>query len=343
LKSIGAPKGSRIPVPVSKLLNKLSISELVALSKLSKSYICQVKNGKRPPSEKLIQAILDTDKPCKLCKKIVDTVTTIDLFLNSRQDGISAATLEFYNKYLSKAIPVIGLTPNPNEITKYFASLTCTVGGKHAYYRAISVFFHWLYSPRSGMELQRQNNPIDLVEPPKRAKLLLPCLNKEQVLLLLDKSSCNRDKAIIALFIESGLRLSELLNIRIQDISWESHIIKVLGKGNKEGLAPFGILTELYLKKWLNVYKPKENDTIWDIGFWGIKSMLRDLGEHTGLQCNPHTFRRTFAVLLRKAGIDSLTIQQLGRWESIEMVQRYTRSFAFEDSMKFYKAPLSGL
>ena len=82
-------------------------------------------------------------------------------------------------------------------------------------------------------------------------------------------------------------------------------------------------------KEWLDAYKPKENNTIWDIGFWGIKSMLRDLGEHTGLKCNPHTFRRTFAVLLRKEGIDGLTIQQLGRWESLEMVQRYTRSFTF--------------
>ena len=105
-------------------------------------------------------------------------------------------------------------------------------------------------------------------------------------------------------------------------------------------LAPFGILTERYLKEWLDAYKPKENDTIWGIGFWGIKSMLRDLGEHTGLKCNPHTFRRTFAVLLRKEGIDSLTIQHLGRWESLEMVQRYTRSFSFQDSMKFYKSPL---
>ena len=60
-----------------------------------------------------------------------------------------------------------------------------------------------------------------------------------------------------------------------------------------------------------------------------------------GLPCNPHTFRRTFACLLRKAGVDTMTIKDLGRWESLEMVQRYTRSVTFEDSLKFYKAPLS--
>jgi integrase len=56
---------------------------------------------------------------------------------------------------------------------------------------------------------------------------------------------------------------------------------------------------------------------------------------------NPHTFRWTFACLLRKAGVDTMTIKDLGRWESLEMVQRYTRSVTFEGSLKFYKAPLS--
>jgi integrase len=68
--------------------------------------------------------------------------------------------------------------------------------------------------------------------------------------------------------------------------------------------------------------------------------MLRRLKQRTSLPCNPHTFRRTFACLLRKAGIDSMTIKELGRWESLEMVQRYTRSITFNDSLKFYKAPL---
>ena len=68
--------------------------------------------------------------------------------------------------------------------------------------------------------------------------------------------------------------------------------------------------------------------------------MPKRLHERTNLPCNPHTFRRTFACLLRKAGVDTMTIKDLGRWESLEMVQRYTRSVTFEDSLKFYKAPL---
>ncbi|MFC2002892.1 tyrosine-type recombinase/integrase [Chloroflexota bacterium] len=113
---------------------------------------------------------------------------------------------------------------------------------------------------------------------------------------------------------------------------------KLVGKGRKEAYAPFGTLSEGYLREWLTQYKP--NGKIWDINTWGINIMLRRLKAKTGLPCNPHTFRRTFACLLRKQGVDCLTIKDLGRWESLEMVQRYTRSISFQDCLKFYKGVL---
>ena len=107
----------------------------------------------------------------------------------------------------------------------------------------------------------------------------------------------------------------------------------------KEAVAPFGPLTESYLRAWFGEYIADSN--IWGLNTWGISSMLRRLRRVTGLPCNPHSFRRTFACLLRKAGVDTMTIKELGRWESLEMVQRYTRSVTFNDSLRFYKAPLS--
>ena len=157
---------------------------------------------------------------------------------------------------------------------------------------------------------------------------------------LIELADNTRDKAIIALFTESGLRLTELTNIMPNDIEWSNRTIKVLGKGRKEAYAPFGELSEQYLRQWLAQYQPGEGN-IWGMNQWGITSMLRRLQQKTGLPCNPHTFRRTFACLLRKAGVDTMTIKDLGRWESLEMVQRYTRSVTFHDSLKFYKAPLS--
>ena len=146
--------------------------------------------------------------------------------------------------------------------------------------------------------------------------------------------------AIIALFTESGLRLSELTNIKPSDIDWQNRIIRVLGKGRKEAYAPFGELSAQYLRAWLTEFQPNSGN-IWGLNKWGISEMLAQLKAKTDLPCNPHTFRRTFACLLRKQGLDVLTIKDLGRWESLEMVQRYTRSVTFQDSLKFYKAPLS--
>jgi integrase/recombinase XerC len=177
------------------------------------------------------------------------------------------------------------------------------------------------------------------IKAPKLSKLILPSLEQNQVLSLIEKAHNTRDKAIIALFSESGLRLSELSNIKPQDIDWGHRIIRVLGKGRKEAYAPFGELSARYLREWLDQYHPDRN--IWGLNQWGIISMLRRLEAETGITCNPHTFRRTFACLLRKAGVDSMTIKDLGRWESLEMVQRYTRSVTFNDSLKFYKPPLS--
>jgi site-specific recombinase XerD len=322
------------------MLNKLTVSELVEFSKLSKGYISQVKHGYRPPSEKLIASINQVyGKPRKdNCKEIGKY---IDSFLSSRRDGISPRTIEFYRCYLYKAIPVLDLRPTANKISNYINSLTCSTGGKHAYYRAISVFYNWLYSPKSGYGHDINENPILLVEPPKCPKLILPSLTKSQVDLLIDKAQCIRDKAIIALFSESGLRLSELAHIDGKDIDWDTNTIKVMGKGNKEGFAPFGTISKKYLQLWIAEYKPEPSQYIWDIGIWGITTMLEELESETGFTCNPHTFRRTFACLLRKAGVDTMTIKDLGRWESLEMVQRYTRSITFQDSLKFYRAPLS--
>ena len=148
-----------------------------------------------------------------------------------------------------------------------------------------------------------------------------------------------RDKAIISLFADSGLRLSELANINPHNIDWDNRLIKVIGKGNKEGLAPFGIRTESLLKGWLSQYRA--DGKLWDIDYWGINIMLRRLAVKTGLPCNPHTFRRTFASILAKRGVDSLHIMRLGRWESIAMVERYTRSVRFEDSLKLYSPIVS--
>jgi len=104
---------------------------------------------------------------------------------------------------------------------------------------------------------------------------------------------------------------------------------------------PFGIESKKHLGAWLEEHKRGDTEVIWGVTSIGIQHMLQVLRTETRLPWNPHTFRRTFASILAKRGVDSLHIMRLGRWESISMVERYTRSIKFEDSLKLYQSILS--
>ena len=260
------------------------------------------------------------------------------LFIQSREVmGVSPRTLRYYRERLSKFFNAVDyIQATRQDAQKYLNSIPPNQNGfgtRHASYRAIKAFYRWLNS-EYGI-----TNITEKIPAPILTKPILPTLEKEQVFYLIEKARSSRDKAIIALFTESGLRLSELVNIKPKNINWKNRTIRVMCKGRKEGLAAFGELTERYLKNWFKQYKP--NGNIWGLNQWGITSMLRKLEADTKLPCNPHVFRRTFACLLRKAGVDTMTIRDLGRWESIEMVERYTRSMNFDDCLKLYEPPLS--
>ena len=142
------PQWNSNPCCVPKMLNKMSVTRLAELSNLSKSYISQVKRGKRPPSGDLIMS-LEEFYHNQNKRENGNINKAIILFLKSRREGISPGSIQFYKAYLSKAIPVIGLNPSARQLSRYLNSLKCSQGGKHAYYRAISVFYNWLYSCRS--------------------------------------------------------------------------------------------------------------------------------------------------------------------------------------------------
>jgi integrase/recombinase XerC len=118
-------------------------------------------------------------------------------------------------------------------------NLACSPGGKHAYYRCLRVFYNWLYSRRSGCNLDPQENPMLLIEPPKVSKRILPSPTVIQVDTLIAEAETKRDKCIVSLLADSGMRLSELASVTTDDIDWASCTITVIGKGNKQRRAPF--------------------------------------------------------------------------------------------------------
>ncbi len=311
-----------------QLLNSLSVTEISELSKFSKAYISQVKHGNRPPSKKLLLILKSYDR---------DTKTEIDyfnLFISSRQAiDVTSGTEQFYRTKLGCFLSEVNADTARRQDIELFLLQFKTPGNRHAYYRAIRTFYNWREDTYNLL------SPMEKMKAPRLSKLMLPSLSREQVFGLLNRVESARDKAVIAMFTESGLRLSELAGVRYEDIDWRAQTIRVMGKGRKEALAPLGTMTQKYLRNWLCQHHPKGN--IWGLNRWGIISMLRRLEKNSGLSCNPHVFRRTFACLLRKAGLDVMTIKDLGRWESLEMVQRYTRSITFQDSLSFYQSVLA--
>ena len=131
-------------------------------------------------------------------------------FLSSRRQGLSPETIHFYKSCLTRAFSVIGLLITSREISNYLNILDCSGGGKHAYYRALRAFYKWLYSPKSGYNLNPQNNPILHVASPLRENRIMPGLNQEQMEYLMSRVDLLVDKCIIRLLFDFGMRLREL-------------------------------------------------------------------------------------------------------------------------------------
>ena len=260
----------------------------------------------------------------------------IDKFIASRREGLSIRTIEdTYRCYLNLSREVIGFDVTGQDVQRFLATRQCSNGGRRAYHCVLRNFYNWLYSHKSGFNLNAQDNPMLCVETPKVEKRVLPSLTQEELDYVIEQAKCVRDKAIISLFADSGLRLTELANINPQNIDCQRRVIKVKCKGNREGYACFGARTESLLKQWLSAYNA--NGRLWDLNHHGINIMLRRLSASTGIKFSAHVFRRSFASILCKRGVSDSHIMRLGRWSSIAMVQRYTQSVKFEDSLKLYQ------
>jgi len=243
----------------------------------------------------------------------------LEKFIASRPEGCSKRTIEFYRYTLSG---FVGYPLSPDGVSSYLKSLTCG-NGKARFYQALKTLLLWLYRND-----HTQNKIIDKVPAPKIQKKLLPAVSKEQLEVLGKYCHCERDRALITFLWHSGTRLSEATNVKRTDFNWQEGTVVILGKGNKfrKALAGNGLV-----RTWFT-----EHDSF-EISRAGIMTMLKRLTKESGIKCNPHSFRRGFAIYNLKSGLSTRIVQSLGGWESIVMVERYSRSLSFEDALQVYK------
>lgn len=185
------------------------------------------------------------------------------------------------------------------------------------------------------------NNPSDSVAMPKLKKSLPKILTEEEVLKLLDielnDNFSYRNKAMLELMYASGLRVSELVNLKLQDIDLSQDIIRTFGKGSKERVIPIGDYAKEYLEKYIYEYrgsmlKKSSNEYLFlnnhgrKMTRQGFFKIIKKIAKEKGIdkELSPHTLRHSFASHLLKYGADLRTIQELLGHSDISTTQIYT-------------------
>ena len=149
-------------------------------------------------------------------------------------------------------------------------------------------------------------------------------------------SACDgeRDKVIVTVLADTGLRISELVSVTLSDIDSEARTIRIWGKGAKQRIVRYGPFTAQLLSSYRRTLTGTK---LFEIRYWGIESMLRRLGERTGIKCNPHAFRRTFATQSVRNGLNLFYVQSLLGHSTLQMTRLYAEQVNSEDAIKAYK------
>ncbi|TAI48282.1 site-specific tyrosine recombinase XerD [Flagellimonas allohymeniacidonis] len=198
-------------------------------------------------------------------------------------------------------------------------------------------FFNYLV-----FEDYRNDNPMDLIESPKIGRKLPDTLSLKEINALisaidLSKPEGERNRAILETLYGCGLRVSELIGLKLSDLFFEEGFIKVTGKGDKQRFVPISEIN----KKYINIYRneirihQKIQEPFQDFLFLNrrgaqltramVFTIVKRLAEDIGLKKNisPHTFRHSFATHLLENGADLRAIQQMLGHESITTTEVY--------------------
>lgn len=228
---------------------------------------------------------------------------------------------------------------SPETIQKFIYDIAKTVNPR-SQARIISGlkgFFNYLI-----FEDYRIDNPMDLIETPKIGRKLPDTLSTDeinQLILAIDlsKPEGERNRAILETLYGCGLRVSELVNLKLSDLYFEEDFVKITGKGDKQRFVPISNLN----KKYINIYRDeirihlqiqKEHEDYLFLNRRGkqltramIFTIIKQLSEKIGLDKNisPHTFRHSFATHLLENGADLRAIQQMLGHESITTTEIY--------------------
>ncbi|MDD7318938.1 MAG: site-specific tyrosine recombinase/integron integrase [Prevotella sp.] len=262
------------------------------------------------------------------------------------QRGLSANTLDAYQRDVKKLMDYLdgeGIRPvdvTLDHLRAFAASLHDLGVGATSQCRILSgVRSFCNFMVRDG---RMENDPSELLESPQTGKHLPEVLSTEEVDMLEEAIDCRkwegpRNRAIIEMLFSCGLRVSELVNLKLSDMYLDERFIRVWGKGNKERLVPISPRAIDELNLWFErrntmEIKPGEEDYVFlnrrgahltrTMVLIFIKNYARDAGIRKTI--SPHTLRHSFATSLLEGGADLRAIQAMLGHESIGTTEIYT-------------------
>lgn len=265
--------------------------------------------------------------------------------------GLSHNSIENYNYDIKKLTTYLEdnqIDIAPDKITQehikqfiYTISKTINPRSQGRLISGLRNFFDYLV-----FENYRDSNPMDLIESPKIGRKLPDTLSIDDIDLLIDTIDLSyqyqgvnlgeRNRAIIETLYSCGLRVSELIELKISDLFFDEGFIKVTGKGNKQRFVPIGESTQKYIEIWKGIrnhidVKAESKDILF-LNYKGNKltramifTIIKNLVKKSGLKktVSPHTFRHSFATHLLENGADLRAIQMMLGHESITTTEVY--------------------
>ena len=256
----------------------------------------------------------------------------------------------------SSKIKVNELNISVNEIREFIADLNSKNISARSQARIISgvkAFFKYLI-----IEDYITNDPTMLIENPKIGLKLPEVLSVVEIELIissidLSNKQGERNRAILETLYSCGLRVTELINLKISNINFKEGYIKVIGKGDKERLTPIGSNALKYISIYVNEVRihqkiSKNHEDFVFLNNRGSKlsrvmifTLIKRIVDKVGIKkkVSPHTFRHSFATHLIEGGADLRAVQEMLGHESITTTEIYThldRDYLRSNIMQFH-------
>ncbi|MEA2087160.1 MAG: site-specific tyrosine recombinase XerD [Candidatus Caldatribacteriota bacterium] len=299
----------------------------------------------------------------KTCHKMKNLKENLESFLDylSIERGLAQNTIISYRYDLLKYIDFL----KKNKISSFKQTNKDLINNYFVYLRgkdleinsisrnlvAVKMFYRFLL-----MEGYIKEDVTSLIEFPRVSKKLPHVLSLREINLLLDKVNFKgnlglRNQAILELLYATGMRVSELIYLKANDINMENRMLKCLGKGSKERIIPFGNKAYQSLSLYLDKIRPKllkntDEDTLFlnsrgeRLSRQGVFYLVKQYAQKARIEkkVTPHTLRHTLATHLIENGADLRSVQEMLGHSDISTTQIYTHVSRKWVSEEYYRA-----